>query len=182
LLGQKSGSLPDICKSGDLDRLRQVVMTPVTGKLAGKPLLYLDVWEATCGGAEFMRRGVLGYWKDPVASPARLKAEKGGYQRKFSAAEEIEFLKPLQKQLDDGTVVVVPNGWPFYTCPIHIVPKKGGKWRLVWDGRAINAEQLSLHFRMEGAETVQCILMKGDWATKIDLESAFNHVWVSDAM
>jgi hypothetical protein len=157
-------------------------MAPVVGKLAGKPLQFLEIWESTCGGAEFMRHGVLGYWKDPIASPARLIAEGGGYQRKFAEHEEVEFFKLLQKQLDDGTVVEVPDDWPAYTCPVHTVPKKGGKWRLVWDGRAVNAEQVSVHFRMEGPETVQDVMKKGDWGAKIDLESAFNHVWVSTGM
>jgi hypothetical protein len=126
-----------------------------------------------------MRFGVLGYWKDPVASPPRLRAQKAGHQRKFSPVEEVEFLKLLQKQIDDGTVVVVPLDWPAYTCPVHTVPKKGGKWRLVWDGRAVNAEQVSIHFRMEGVETAQDAMLPRDWGCKIDLESAFNHVWVS---
>jgi hypothetical protein len=78
-----------------------------------------------------MRRGVLSYWKDPVASPDKLRAEMNGHQRTFSKEEEVEFFKLLQKQLDDGTVIEVPNWWPSHTCPVHIVPKKGGKWRLV---------------------------------------------------
>jgi hypothetical protein len=175
----KSNGLPLICCSEDLDQLQRYLDSPLPGPLAGKPLRCLAVWEATCGGAEFMRFGVLGYWKDPVASPARLRAQKAGHQRKFSPVEEIEFLKLLQKQIDDGTVVVVPLDWPAYTCPVHTVPKKGGKWRLVWDGRAVNAEQISIHFRMEGVETAQDIMLPRDWGCKIDLESAFNHVWVS---
>jgi hypothetical protein len=35
---------------------------------------------------------------------------------------------------------------------------------------------------MEGPETVQSVMLEGDWGVKIDLESAFNHVWVSHAM
>jgi hypothetical protein len=125
-----------------------------------------------------MRRGVLSYCRlSGKASP-----ERGRPPAQIPPEQEIEFFKLLQKQLDDRTVVEVSRAWPFYTCPVHIVPKKGGKWRLVWDGRAVNAEQISVHFRMEGPETVQYVMRKGDWGVKIDLESAFNHVWVSLAM
>jgi hypothetical protein len=39
-----------------------------------------------------------------------------------------------------------------------------------------------IHFRMEGPGTVQYLMRRGDWLTSIDLKSAFNHIWVSEAM
>jgi hypothetical protein len=122
---------------------------------------------------------VVGYWKDPVASPARLRVQKAGHQRKFSPVEEIEFLNLLLKQIDDGTVVVVPRDWPACTCPVHTVPKQGGKWRRVWDGRAVNVKQVLIHFRMEGVETAQDVMPPRDWECKTDLDSAFKRLWVS---
>jgi hypothetical protein len=142
-LGQDLDSIPAICKSGDLARLRQTVMAPVSGMLAGKPLLHLDVWEATRGGAEFMHRRVLGYWgvlatgrdRSPQAAPETIGRWNGG-----GGTQRLSFLH-------------LPGAYS---------TQEGREWRLVWDGRAINAEQLSMHFRMEGAETVQRIMLKGD--------------------
>jgi cobalamin biosynthesis protein CobT len=45
-----------------------------------------------------------------------------------------------------------------------------------------NAEQFALHFRMEGAKMVQYVSMKEDWTAKTDLESVFNHNYVSDGI
>ena len=46
----------------------------------------------------------------------------------------------------------------------------------------VNAEQVDIHFRMEGADTVQYRLRQGDWCTSIDLKSAFNHLAVHPSM
>jgi hypothetical protein len=87
----------------------------------------------------------------------------------------------LKEVLDEGIAVEVPNDWPYYTSPVGIVPKKDG-WRMIWDGRVENAEQVDIHFRMEGPETVQRTMQMGDWMTSIDLKSAFNHLKVSAEM
>jgi hypothetical protein len=128
-----------------------------------------------------MKWGMRCYWRDRQLSPARLREKQGGKQRKFSPEEEREFYKLLQEEIEQGIVVEVPNWYPAYTSPVHIVPKKDG-WRKVWDGRMVNAEQVDIRFRMEGPETVQCLMQRGDWATSINLKSAFNHVWVSKEM
>ena len=46
----------------------------------------------------------------------------------------------------------------------------------------MNAEQVDIHFRMEGPETVQYLMLPGDWMTSIDLKSAFDHVPVNSTM
>jgi hypothetical protein len=63
--------------------------------------------------------------------------------------------------MDEGIVVEVPNSFPLYTSPVHIVPKKDG-WQKVWDGRVVNLEQVDIHFRMEGPEVVQYLVQPGD--------------------
>jgi hypothetical protein len=154
-------------------------MNQVKEDLAARPLQHLQCWKTTYGGDEFMPRGMLSYWKDPIESPRRLISKGAGHQRKFGPEQEEEFYKMLKEQIDEKIIVEVPNDWPAFTSPVHTVPKKGNEWRMVWDGREVNAEQVSIHFRMEGPETVQYLMERGDWATSIDLRSAFNHVWVS---
>jgi hypothetical protein len=69
-----------------------------------------------------MKRGVLGYWIDPIESPHKLRALKGGKQRTFPPVQEAEFYKLLRSDLDQGIVVEVPNDWPAYTSIVHTVP------------------------------------------------------------
>jgi hypothetical protein len=60
-----------------------------------------------------------------------------------------------------------------------MVPQKGGKRRKVVDCRMVNGQQVFMHFRMDGPEVVQVIALSGDWATSLDIKSAFNHMRVS---
>ena len=123
-----------------------------------------------------MRMGMRTYWKDPIESPKRLRQAKKGHQRSFSRQESNEFRKLLQQDIQDGIVRAVDPRWAAYISPVGVVPKKNGKWRMIWDGRVVNEEQVTINFRMEGAETVQRLMLPGDFATSIDLKSAFSHL------
>ena len=84
-------------------------------------------------------------------------------------------------------MVPIPREKVACLCPVFIVEKKSPlgqpkKWRKVVDCREVNAEQIDIHFRMEGPETVQRLMLRGDWLISIDLKSAFNHLLVSSAM
>ena len=176
--------LPAICTSTDVMALQKFVFATVTEKLGGKcgKMEYLRIWKATCGGDYFMALGMMTYWKDPVKSPQRLKDKRQGYQRKFSKEEDKHFRPLLEEELEQEIVEKISPDQAAYTSPVGIVPKKGGEWRKIWDGRVVNEEQMDIHFRMEGVETVQMLMRKGDWATSIDLKSAFNHLQVSMQM
>ena len=128
-----------------------------------------------------MRLGMCTYWKDQVESPKRLRLLGSGRQRRFNAEENRELGKLLQEEISEEIVVAVPDEYAAYVSPIGIVPKKNG-WRKIWDGRVVNAEQVDIHFRMEGPETVMYLMRKGDWLTSIDLKSAFNHLVVNEGM
>jgi hypothetical protein len=42
----------------------------------------------------------------------------------------------------------------------------------------VNGQQVFIHFRMDGPEVVQVIAPLGNWATSLDIKSAFNHMRV----
>jgi hypothetical protein len=72
--------------------------------------VHLDVWNETCGGAEFMGIGMLSNWKDVIA-PERLAAKKDAVRRKYSCTEEqVEaFRKLLDEELEEEKLVHVPH-------------------------------------------------------------------------
>jgi hypothetical protein len=93
----------------------------------------------------------------------------------------------LQENIEEGiveevTAEQIEKGWVGYISPVSMVPKKGGEWRMIWDGRVVNGEQVNIHFRMESPLTVQRLMRKDDWATSLDLKSAFSHVRVNECM
>jgi hypothetical protein len=175
-------NLPTVCSSRDLNILRTTVYQPVTEQVAGRPLRHLDMWRLTCGGHRFMEMGMRTYWKDNVESPRKLRAAQRGYQRNLNPQERKELGKILKQELVDGSIRQVHPSFLAYISPIGIVPKKNGKWRMTWDGRVVNDEQLTIHFKMQTAESVQNVMLPGDFATSIDLKNAFYHMIVDESM
>ena len=160
--------------------LRAILSAERKEKIAARCCLHLDVWKETCGGADFMEIGMLSYWKDEQA-PGWLAAKKDVVRREYSFTpeQEVAFHKLLQEELDEGIVVQVPHTFPLFLNPVFMVPKKGGKWRKVVDCRMVNDWQTFVHFRMNGPDVVQLIAQCGDWATSLDIKSAFNHMRLS---
>jgi hypothetical protein len=166
----------------DLETLYQFVLKPLEGKLGGRVSKYLKTWQATCGGETFIALGMRSYWKDAMKSPERLRNLPRPKEYKFTSQQEAEFQKLLNDEIEQGIVIEVPWNYPAYLSPVFMVIKKGGEWRKVIDCRTINAEQVDIHFCMDSPETVQRLMIPGDWATSLDLKSAFNHLIVDEAM
>jgi hypothetical protein len=142
--------------------------------------VHLDVRKETCGGAEFMEIRMLSYWKDDTV-PEWLTAKRDAVRREYAFTEEQEeeFFKLLNEELEEEIVVQVPHTYPRFLKPVLMVPKKGEKWRKVVDCRMVSGQQVFIHFRIDGPEVVQVIALSGDWATSLDIKSAFNHMRVS---
>jgi ribonuclease HI len=61
-----------------------------------------------------------------------------------------------------------------------LVPKaEAGKYRKILDCRELNAHIKDTYFKMEGPGTIRDLIQPGDWATSLDIQSAFNHIPVS---
>jgi hypothetical protein len=95
-------------------------------------------------------------------------------------------LKALESQLEDdmneGIVRQVLHHEVKFLFPVFTVEGKKGKMQTVMNCKMINVEQVYIHFRMDGPEVVQVIALVGDWATSLDLKSAFNHRRVGKAL
>jgi hypothetical protein len=146
--------------------------------IGGRPCRHLQVWQDTCGGKEFMGCGMLPHWKDPQA-PERLRARPRGREFGLDPVKDRELQRILEEELKEGIIRPIRHDQIAFLNPSFVVPKSGGKWRRVMDCRMLNAEMEDIHFRMDGPEVVQGIALPGDWATSLDLKSAFNHMWVS---
>jgi hypothetical protein len=156
-------------------------------KMGAKACEYRDCWERTCGGRKMMETGMWTYWKDPVESPKKVRAEKRMQEQQMNTEEKEAFRKLLDEDILQEIVHRISFQQAGYVSPAHVVAKKPGKdgkkkWRLVVNNIRVNAEQITVHFRMEGAHTVQQVALPGDWATSIDLKSALNHLRVHKEM
>ncbi|KAA6400294.1 MAG: hypothetical protein EZS28_004181 [Streblomastix strix] len=52
------------------------------------------------------------------------------------------------------------------------------KWRKILDVSSMNKEIQMIHFKMNGTDQVRDLIRKGEWATNLDLKSAFHHIIV----
>ena len=102
--------------------------------------------------------------------------------------EEVGYLSPIfcvdkkapPKERETATEAVTDDSKP---SPAPTKPQKPEKeYRKVVDCRAVNAEMETIHFRMDSPETVQQLAREGDWATSLDLKSAFTHLRVNETL
>jgi ribonuclease HI len=155
---------------------------PIGGKCARDK--YLKVWEATCGGVWFMRKGMRPYWLDD-GSTMRLSLSKVVKEYEFTDEQEAAFQEGLSKEIREGIVKEVDRSEIKFLNPVFMVDKKTTekgkkKKRKVMDCRWLNAEQRHIHFRMDGPEVVQDVALEGDFATSLDVDTAFPHMLVSE--
>jgi hypothetical protein len=157
----------------------------IGGRCANKDYHHLTVWAETCGGVQFMQEGMRPHWMDEEA-PRRLGQKWNTVEYTFDASAEEAFLELIAEELKEGIVMEISIDQARFLNPVFMVKKHTNlgqkqKWIKVVDCRALNAEQRHIHFRMDGAETVQSLARQFDWATSLDLMNAFNHMKVEEA-
>jgi hypothetical protein len=140
---------------------------PIGGRCALEKNLM--VLEATCGGTEFIRKGMRPYWKD-TESKRRLTALPSAPVYPLAREEEIAFQELLQKETKEGIIKVVSRSEVRLLNSVFMVEKKKAikgkkKFRKIVDCRPLNSEQVRIHFRMDGPLVLQEISLPGDKAT-----------------
>jgi hypothetical protein len=135
--------------STDVAALLRSWNEPSKHKLGATACKYLDSWERTCGGRKMMETGMWTYWKDPVESPRKLRAEKRMQEHQMNAEEKEAFRRLLDEDLLQEVVHRISFQQSGYVSPAHVVAKKPGKdgkkkWRLVVNNIRVNAEQVTL--------------------------------------
>jgi ribonuclease HI len=129
-----------------------------------------------------MMRGIGPEWKDSDAA-ARLRAQRRPRSYRPPQHLATAFQRLLEEELREGIVEEIEEDQAAWFNPTFLVEKKKkGEYRKVLDCRDLNAELTEVHFKMEGPDTVCQLIATGDWATSIDIKSAFNHVPVDPAL
>jgi len=80
--------------------------------------------------------------------------------------------KEIQSLLGKGAIQkATSKSW--FTSNIFLVPKSGGKFRLILNLKALNRFVLYEHFKMEDVRCVKDLLSQGDYLCKLDLKDAY---------
>jgi ribonuclease HI len=160
-------------------------VTPVAAgtrpRIAFKLLAARAAWREI-GGEELLLRGITTEWKDE-GSVERLRRRRHWRGYSPGPAMEEAFKKLLQEELQEGIIAEIKEEEVKWFNPTFLVPKKKkGEFRKILDCKELNDELQDIHFKMEGPEVVCELIRPGDWATSIDIKSAFNHVPVSETL
>jgi hypothetical protein len=185
----RQDAAPRLWFSNDLQLLNAImqrtISLPVGGKCSRWP--FLPVLKETCGNDTFMALGMLTYWKNKDQSPLRLISEKRRQIRAFDNEEKQAMQELIGEDLKHNIIKRIAFEEAKYISPTFPVKKKTApgkkqKWRMVIDLRRVNLEQATIHFRMDGPDTVQTTAIAGDFAASTDISKAFPHVTVHDSM
>jgi ribonuclease HI len=84
----------------------------------------------------------------------------------------------LAKELREELIEEVKPSQVEWVNPTFLVQKASGEWRKILSCVALNRCLRDKTIKLESVETVIGLAARGDWATKIDLKSAYSHVTV----
>jgi ribonuclease HI len=134
------------------------------------------------GAEDLLLRGITAEWKDEGSEQRLQQRERvAPYRPPRALAPEFEAL--LEEEIREGVVKEIEEEEVKWVNPTFLVPKaRTGKYRKILDCRLLNEELRTVHFKMESPETVRALLRQGDWATSLDVKSAFNHVPVHQTL
>jgi hypothetical protein len=147
-----------------------------TPKLGGRLLDFVSRWESTCGGGWLVRNGFRIIWesirwKNLIESfgPVRLERHMSGEKAAAMKAAVEEGLRTgILEEVDPERVKLA--------SPSYVVPKAKGGFRQVLDLRHLNKGTMDIPFKMEDTSVLMELARVGDYATSLDIKSAFNHV------
>ena len=91
---------------------------------------------------------------------------------RFSEQESSIISAEIDRLQKKGAVTGVASDEGFVSS-IFVVPKSGGKWRLILNLKALNLYTEHMHFKMEDIRSVKDLLNRGDYMCKVDLKDAY---------
>ncbi|KAA6358630.1 MAG: putative reverse transcriptase [Streblomastix strix] len=148
---------------------------PDTG-MGGKTIRYLEAWKLV-KGVEFKQKGFFHLFKSED-SEKRLQERLKICPFSGSREEETAYAEKLEEELRENIIEQIHPEQAKWLNPTFIIPKSHQKWRKILDASALNKEIQTIHFKMNGTDQVRDLIRKGDWATSLDLKSAFHHLIV----
>ncbi|KAA6382492.1 MAG: putative Transposon Ty3-G Gag-Pol polyprotein, partial [Streblomastix strix] len=141
---------------------------------------YKAKWEEI-GASQILIEGAQANWKDVEAPEQLMKRLKS---QEFQGTEEEKriYIEALQEEIQQGVVTRIPREEVLFLNRTFVIPKKDGRKRKILDCRQVNKYLQDISFKGEDFKKVANITLRGDWATVLDISSAYNHIKVSEEL
>jgi ribonuclease HI len=145
-------------------------------KLGGRLLDFVPRWERTCGGGWLVRNGFRIIWASPQCRTLTELFGRSRIRRRMNREKE----KAMRAAVEEGVrTEILQEVDPMAVkliSPSYVVPKAKGGFRQVLDLRKLNMGTVNIRFKMEDSSVLMELARPGDYATSLDIKSAFNHI------
>ncbi|KAA6395423.1 MAG: hypothetical protein EZS28_009053 [Streblomastix strix] len=93
--------------------------------------------------------------------------------------EKEAYQEMLKEELEEGMLMPIQQYQVKWWNDTFLIQKPNGTWRKVREASKLNMEIEKLYYKMHVLEEVQYLANQMDYATSLDLKSAFHHITVS---
>ncbi|KAA6358392.1 MAG: putative reverse transcriptase, partial [Streblomastix strix] len=145
--------------------------------MGGRTKRFRQTWEQI-GKGEFINTGFYLRFKDQN-SKQKLEEDKMIIPFRGTQEEKEAYQEILNEVLEEGIVVPIQQSQVKWWNHTFLIKKPNGTWRKILDASKLNKEIEKLLFKMHGLGEVQYQANQMDYATSLDLKSAFHHITVS---
>jgi ribonuclease HI len=147
-----------------------------TLKLGGRLLDFVKRWESTCGGSWLLKRGFEIDWESQQKK--NFVELYGPKKRECPQSKErkLAMRSVVKEMLEKEIIIEISPAEVKLASPSYVIPKAKGGYRQIMDLRFLNRFTKDISFQMEDTTMLMQMVREGDYATSIDLKSAFNHI------
>ncbi|KAA6365319.1 MAG: hypothetical protein EZS28_039154 [Streblomastix strix] len=159
------------------ERIGELIYKEKIDGMGRKTKRFRQTWEQI-GKGEFINAGFYLRFKDQN-SQQKLEENKMMIPFRGTQEEKEAYQEMLKEELEEGIVVPIQKNQVKWWNHTFLIKKPNGTWRKILDASKLNKEIEKLHFKMHGLEEIQYLANQMDYATSLDLKSAFHHITVS---
>ncbi|KAA6372823.1 MAG: putative Transposon Ty3-I Gag-Pol polyprotein [Streblomastix strix] len=156
------------------ERIGELIYKEKADGMGGRTKRFREIWEQI-GKGEFINTGFYLRFKDQN-SQQKLEENKMIVPFRGTQEEKKAYQEMLKEELEEGIVVPIQENQVKWWNHTFLIKKPNGTWRKILDASKLNKEIEKLHFKMHGLEEVQYLANQMDYATSLDLKSAFHHI------
>ncbi|KAA6394562.1 MAG: hypothetical protein EZS28_009910 [Streblomastix strix] len=156
------------------ERIGELIYKEKSDRMGVKTKRFIQAWKQI-GKGVFINTGFYLRFKDQY-SQQRLEENKMIIPFRGTQEEKKAYQEMLKEELEEGIVVPIQQDQVKWWNHTFLIKKPNGTWRKILDASKLNKQIEKLNFKMHGLGEVQYLANQMNYATSLDLKSAFHHI------